>query len=264
MGAVSGESVKDRTERVHILDIPITNIEKERLREHIFRAIKTREKASLVFVNVDVVIKAEEDEELTQMIRDAEYVLADGMPLIWISRLYGRPLKEKISGSDFIPYLCEKAVSEDVRFFLLGGLGDTTQKAKKALEENYPGIRVAGVYAPPIGFEKDQREVEYINCLIRQAEPDILVVCLGCPKQEKFIYANREKYDVPVSVCAGATIDFLAGNVKRCPKWVSRCGLEWFYRFLREPKRLFRRYFVDDMRIFGLVIRYWKEEKRRG
>lgn len=254
---------KEKEERIFILNSTITNIGKEELREQIFQAIKARRKVSLVFVNVDVIMKAEKDEELKNVIQESEYVLADGTPLIWISKLFRRPLKEKISGSDFVPYLCERAALENCRIFLLGGMGDTAQKAGKALKERYPGIQIVGTYSPPVGFESNRKELEHMNQVIRRTKADILIACLGCPKQEKYIYANRGKYDVPVSICAGATIDFLAGNVKRCPKWVSRCGLEWFYRFLQEPERLFRRYFVDDMRVFGLIIKYWKTEKSR-
>ena len=121
-----------------------------------------------------------------------------------------------------------------------------------------PGINIVGTYAPPIGFEKDTDELEKINSLISEAAPDILVSCFGCPKQEKWIYENYQNYNATVSVCAGATVDFLAGNVKRAPKWMSEHGLEWFYRFLCEPKRLFKRYFVNDVKILRLMWKYRK------
>ena len=92
--------------------------------------------------------------------------------------------------------------------------------------------------------------------MISLAKPDLLFVCFGCPKQEKWVYDNYKKYDAKVSICAGATVDFLAGNVKRAPKWMSNIGLEWFYRFLQEPKRLFKRYFIDDMKIIKLIFKY--------
>ena len=94
--------------------------------------------------------------------------------------------------------------------------------------------------------------------MISEVNPDILIACFGCPKQEKWIYENIGKYRAKVSICAGATVDFLAGNVKRAPLWMSENGLEWFYRFLQEPKRMFKRYFVDDMKIFKLILKYRK------
>ena len=144
-------------------------------------------------------------------------------------------------------------------FFILGGKDGVAEQAKQKLEEKHPGIKVVGTYAPPVGFEKDEAELEKTNAVISQASPDLLIACLGCPKQEKFIYENIEKYDARVSVCAGATVDFLAGNVKRAPKWMSDHGLEWFYRFTQEPKRLFKRYFVDDVKILGLAFKYAKK-----
>ena len=124
------------------------------------------------------------------------------------------------------------------------------------MEEKLPEIHIVGTYAPPLGFENDEKELDKINQMISDVHPDLLIACFGCPKQEKWIYENIEKYDAKVSVCAGATVDFLAGNVKRAPKWMSESGLEWFYRFLQEPKRMFKRYFVDDVGILKLMRKY--------
>ena len=103
---------------------------------------------------------------------------------------------------------------------------------------------------------KDEKELDKINQMISGVHPDLLIACFGCPKQEKWIYENISKYDAKVSVCAGATVDFLSGNVNRAPRWMSEHGLEWFYRFLQEPKRMFKRYFVDDVKIVGLIKKY--------
>ena len=92
--------------------------------------------------------------------------------------------------------------------------------------------------------------------MISDVHPDILITCFGCPKQEKWIYENYRKYDAKVSICAGATVDFLAGNVKRAPRWMSEHGFEWFYRFLQEPNRMFKRYFIDDMKVIKLIRKY--------
>ena len=110
-------------------------------------------------------------------------------------------------------------------------------------------------------FEKDKEELSKIKKMIAEASPEILIVCFGCPKQEKFIYEHSREYGALLSICAGATVDFLAGTVKRCPRWISSIGMEWFYRFLKEPRRLFKRYFVDDLRILAMVFKYrsWGE-----
>ena len=246
------------SDKIALLNAEYTNVTSGQLLEHIMEDAQAGRKAMAVFLNVDVVMKIEKDPYLKEIVHEAEYVLADGMPLIWFSALLGTPLKEKISGCDFVPLLCERAAREGKKIFLLGGAEGIAQRAAERLTERFPRLRVVGTYAPPFGFEKDQEELEKINGMLLKARPDILIVCLGCPKQEKFIYENRMRYDVPISVCAGATVDFLAGNVKRCPVWMSRCGLEWFYRFLQEPRRLFRRYFIDDMQILRLLFKYRK------
>ena len=112
-----------------------------------------------------------------------------------------------------------------------------------------------------MGFEKDETELEKINTMISEAHPDILVACFGCPKQEKWIYENYQKYDATVSICAGATVDFLAGNVSRAPRWMCEHGLEWVYRLFQEPKRLFKRYFVGNW-IFIKAV--WKEKRKKS
>lgn len=220
-------------------------------------ALLQQEKASYVVpINVDVVMKIEEDAYLKEIVDKADLVLVDGKPLVWISKYHKRPVKEKVSGSDLVPALCDMAAKKGYSMFILGGKDGIAQQAKEKMEQTYPGIRVVGTYAPPMGFEKDAQELDKVNDAINRAQPDLLIVCFGCPKQEKFIYENIEKYSARVSVCAGATVDFLAGNVKRAPKWMSDHGLEWFYRFTQEPKRLFKRYFVDDVQILRLMFKY--------
>lgn len=222
--------------------------------------IQNRQKAYVVAVNVDVIMKIEEDAYLKQITDEADMVLVDGKPLIWIANLHKRPVKEKISGSDLVPRLCRTAAQKGYSLFILGGRDGIADQAADRLREKYPDIRVVGVYAPPFGFEEDPAELERINSMISDAKPDLLITCFGCPKQEKFIYENRNKYDATVSVCAGATVDFLAGNVKRAPKWMSDHGLEWLFRFSQEPKRLFKRYFIDDVQIVKLVRKYRRTE----
>lgn len=220
------------------------------------KMIADNKKSYVVAINVDVVMKIENDPYLKQVVDNADMVLVDGKPLVWISKLYGKPLKAKISGSDLVPLLCDVAAKKGYSIFIIGGKDGIAEQAKRKLEEKLPGIQIVGTYAPPLGFEKDEKELDKINQMISEVHPDLLIACFGCPKQEKWIYENISKYDAKVSVCAGATVDFLAGNVNRAPRWMSEHGLEWFYRFLQEPKRMFKRYFVDDVKIVGLIKKY--------
>lgn len=218
--------------------------------------IKSEKKSYVVAINVDVVIKIENDPYLKKIVDNADMVLVDGKPLVWISNFYGKPLKAKISGSDLVPLLCEEASKKQYSIFIIGGKEGVAEQAKQNLEKRLPGIRIVGTYAPTYGFEKNDAELNKINTLLSEAKPDLLIACFGCPKQEKWIFENISKYDAKVSICAGATVDFLAGNIKRAPRWMSEHGLEWLYRFLQEPKRMFRRYFIDDMKIFRLILKY--------
>ena len=238
------------------LNTYINNITMDETVQNIEQMIQKGQKTYVTPINVDVVMKMEKDEKLKEIIDNADIVLADGKPLIWISKLKNNPIKEKVSGSDLVPQLCELSNKKGYTMFILGGKEGIAEIAKKNLEKEYSNIKILGTYAPPIGFENDQKELEKINEMITLAQPDLLFVCFGCPKQEKWVYDNYKKYDAKVSICAGATVDFLAGNVKRAPKWMSNVGLEWFYRFLQEPKRLFKRYFIDDMKIIKLVFKY--------
>lgn len=239
-----------------LLNTYVSNVTMDETVEGIEAMISSGKKSYVVAINVDVVIKIEEDPYLKEIADKADMVLVDGTPLVWISKAHKRPVKEKVSGSDLVPRLCETAAEKGYTVFILGGKDGVAQKAKQNLEKEHPGIKIVGIYAPPLGFEKDEAELAKTNALISQVNPDLLIACLGCPKQEKFIYENIAKYDAKVSICAGATVDFLAGNVKRAPKWMSDHGLEWFYRFTQEPARLFKRYFVDDMKILGLAFKY--------
>ena len=167
----------------------------------------------------------------------------------------------KVSGSDLVPTLLECAAKEGRSVFVLGGKEDAAHKAAENIKARYPGLVVAGALSPSMGFEKKPEEVAYIRETLQKVKPDILLACFGCPKQEKWVSEHYRDCASGVTLCAGATVDFLAGNIKRAPKVFSENGLEWFYRFVNEPKRLFRRYFVDDMQIFCLAWKYRKEQQ---
>lgn len=239
-----------------LLNTYVNSVTMDEAVENIESMIASGKKSYVVAINVDVVVKIENDPYLKEITDNSDMVLVDGTPLVWIAKACKKPVKEKVSGSDLVPKLCKTAAEKGYTVFILGGKDGVALQAKEKLEKTYPGIKIVGAYAPPMGFEKNEEELKKTNAVISEAKPDLLIACLGCPKQEKFIYENIEKYDAKVSVCAGATVDFLAGNVKRAPKWMSDHGLEWFYRFTQEPGRLFKRYFVDDAKILKLVFKY--------
>lgn len=252
------------TDKWQFLNTHINSLDSQELLDELDRRLERRIKTSLCFLNVDVVIKIEKDPALKQAVENADFVLLDGMPLVWISKLYRQEVKEKISGSDFVPKLLEMAARKGRTVFLAGGKEGVAAQAAENMRAKIPGLRFAGISSPPFGFEKREEEIRLLNDNITKAGSDILVICLGCPKQEIYMEENRDKYQAWLSVCAGATVDFLAGHVKRCPPWMSRHGLEWFYRFLQEPRRLFKRYFIDDMKIIILAWKYRPGKRGRG
>lgn len=239
-----------------LLNTYVNNLSMSETIGEIEKMIACEKKSYIVAINVDVVMKIEQDSYLKKITDNADMVLVDGKPLIWVSKIHKNPVKAKISGSDLVPLLCAASAHNGYSMFIIGGKEGIAEKAKIRLEEQYPTINIVGTYAPPFGFENNPKELDKINNMISEKKPDLLIACFGCPKQEKWIYENYQKYDAKVSICAGATVDFLAGNVNRAPKWMSEHGLEWFYRFLQEPKRMFKRYFIDDVKILKLIWKY--------
>ena len=243
-------------EKQSLLNTYVNSVNMEETIDAIEKMISDRKKSYIVPINVDVVMQIENDPKLKEIVDKADLVLVDGQPLVWIARWHKKPVKAKISGSDLIPELCKVAAKRGYSIFIIGGADGVAEIAKTNLEKQFIGIQIVGTYAPPFGFEKDDNELEKINLMINQKKPDILIACLGCPKQEKWIYDNYQKYNANVSICAGATVDFLAGNVKRAPKWMSNHGSEWLFRVTQDPKRLIKRYFIDDVKIISLICKY--------
>ncbi len=205
--------------------------------------------------NVDIVIRYNQDPEFASYYKEGALCVPDGMPILWAARFLGTPLKEKVSGSDLVPRVCEVANKKGYKLFFLGGREGAAEAAKNKLLQTLKNLKVVGTYAPPLGFENDEIELKKIASMILEAKPDILFVGLGAPKQERWIKQYHQELGVPVSMGVGVTFEFIAGIVKRAPKWMQKMGLEWLWRLCMEPMRLWRRYLVDDMQIFGLIYR---------
>lgn len=245
--------------RMRLMNTEIDNLTMDETLNAIDSLIKEDNCSYVVTPNVDHIVQLEKDEELKRVYENASLILTDGKPLIWISNWYKTPIKEKISGSDLFPRVCELAAKKGYTMYLLGAAEGVADKAAKNLMDKYKGLNIVGTYSPPFGFEKDKVELKKIERQIQEVHPDILIVGLGCPKQEKYMYHHCKELDVPISFGLGASIDFEAGNIKRAPRWMSEHGLEWLYRITQDPKRLAKRYLVDDMKIISIARKY-----RRG
>jgi len=241
--------------KVNICNINIDNLSMEETLEMIDSVIESRETRYIVTPNVDHIMTLQKDKEFRRIYEEAFLVLPDGMPLVWASKILGCPLKDKISGSDLFPLLCERAQKKNYKLFFLGGKPGVAARSAEILGKRYKGIQIAGVHSPPYGFENDQAENESIISRIKRAKPDILFVGLGAPKQEKWIYRHYKELDIPVNIGIGITFEFIAGTIKRAPLWMQKSGLEWLWRLTSEPGRLWKRYLIDDMRFFGLLLK---------
>ncbi|OQY97671.1 MAG: acetyl-mannosamine transferase [Candidatus Brocadia sp. UTAMX2] len=242
-------------DKINICDVEIDNVS---LQDSIKTISKALEKEGNIFIttpNVHHIVLIQKDKEFKKIYQEASLVLADGMPIVWASKFLGTPLKEKVSGSDLVPVICKFAAEKGYRLFFLGGRLGAVEKARENLIKMYPQIKIVGVYSPPFGFENNREENEIIIKMIQNARPEILLVGLGAPKQEKWIYRHYKKLDVPVAIGVGVTFEFISGMVKRAPKWMQKLGLEWFWRLIMEPRRLWKRYLIQDICFFGLVLK---------
>lgn len=242
--------------RMKFLNTEVDNLTMNEAVQKIEQLILSKKPSYVVTPNVDHIVKLETDKEFQEVYKEADLILTDGMPLIWISKLKKNPIKEKVSGSDLFPEVCKLAADKGYKVFLLGAAEGIAAKAAENLKEKYKGLNVVGTYSPSYGFEKKEDEIQEIIKMINEVKPDILAVGLGAPKQEKFLHKYANGLNVPVSLAIGASIDFEAGNIERAPQWMQKIGLEWFYRLCKEPKRMFKRYLIDDLAIIRLIIKY--------
>jgi N-acetylglucosaminyldiphosphoundecaprenol N-acetyl-beta-D-mannosaminyltransferase len=209
------------------------------------RMIVSRRPHYVVTPNVDFLVKATRDLQLHKILADANLVLCDGKPLVWAARWLGSALPGRVAGSDLVPVLLQRAAEREWRIFLLGASPEAAAEAARRIATLHPSIPAVGHYSPPHRPLADMDQAE-IARRIREANPDVLLVCFGCPKQEKWMAQHYRSLGVPVMIGAGGTIDFLAGRMKRAPHWMRHTGTEWLFRLSQEPRRLFQRY-VDDL-----------------
>lgn len=249
------------THRTTFLNTYLDNLSASEAKNIVDQMIQEKGPYYVVTPNSDIVVKMQEDEELKNICDNADLILTDGMILVKISRYLKNPIKERVCMTDFVWDVCDLAVEKNYKIFLFGGKDEVLKKATDRIKQKYKDINIVDSYSPPMGFENDEAQLEYAVNRIKNSNADILIVFLGCPKQEKFIFNNMQKYNVPISIPMGGCVDFIAGSVKRAPLWMQNVGLEWFYRFLQEPKRMFKRYFIDDVKIFKLVRKYKNEQK---
>lgn len=213
----------------------------------IIDAASARRSHWTITANLDHLRRYKAESTARELIEKADLVVADGMPLIWVSQLVGAPLPERVTGSNMIWSICEAAQARSQSVFLLGGDPGVAKRAAEVLRSRYSELRIAGTLCPRRGFEKDLVEVESIEREIVAAAPNVVFVALGFPKQDLLIERMRVALPQAAFIGVGISLSYVTGDVKRAPKWAHTLGLEWLYRLLREPKRLVRRYLVEGV-----------------
>jgi N-acetylglucosaminyldiphosphoundecaprenol N-acetyl-beta-D-mannosaminyltransferase len=222
----------------------------------------------VVTPNVDHAVMFQTNEKLRAAYADAALVLADGAPVVVAARMLRRAIPERVPGSDLAPAMFKrvaKSIAEGddaaalpLRVFLLGAGTGVAERAAANIAARWPGVEVVGTLSPPMGFERDPQENERILAAIAESAPDIVLVGFGAPKQELWVHAHASQLNAKVALCIGATIDFLAGEKRRAPRWMRRIGLEWLHRLSTEPRRLAKRYLRDAWVFPQLVWRDWR------
>ena len=242
--------------RIKFLNTYIDSLTAQEAKAQVDQMVQKRCPQYVVTPNTDIVMMMQKNPDLLDICNKADLILTDGEMVVKLSKFLGNPIKERVAMTDFVWDVCDLAVEKNYRIFLFGGKEDVLEKGKKRILKKYPNLNICGHYSPPLGFENNPVELEKSLDLISESKADILIVFLGCPKQERFIAKYKDEYQVPVSITMGGCIDFIGADIKRAPMWMQKSGLEWFFRFAQEPKRLFKRYFIDDMQIFPLVLKY--------
>ena len=234
-------------ETIQLRGIDFHCVSETRCIDHICDCLDAGEGGWVITANLDHLRRALADPSYRRLCGEASLVVADGMPLIWASRLQGTSLPERVAGSSLISTLSEGAAMRGRSLYLLGGDPGTAQAAGKILQQRYPSLTIAGDYCPEYGFEKDPDQMRRIIESLIEAQPDIVYVALGSPKQEQLVARLRHHLPGAWWMGVGISFSFLSGDVRRAPRWMQVIGLEWVHRLVQEPRRLAKRYLIDGV-----------------
>ncbi len=237
----------DAPRRIRLMGMPISIITEEQAVRHIIESRRAGAGGWVITPNLDQLRLYRDQRDLRPMYEKASLVLADGMPLIWAASIQRTPLPERVAGSAMIHSLTAAAAESGLSVFLLGGNTGAAERCAEEFIKQFPQLNVAGTYCPPMGFDRDERQMERIRAMLVEARPDIVYVGLGFPKQERLIEKLRPLLPAAWFLGIGISFSFVAGEVKRAPHWMQRCGLEWLHRMTQEPGRLIKRYVIHGI-----------------
>jgi N-acetylglucosaminyldiphosphoundecaprenol N-acetyl-beta-D-mannosaminyltransferase len=242
--------------RVNICGIEIDRYNFDQVLDRITNhAIAGRDPEYVVTPNAMHIISLQEDAAFREIYRQAFLVVPDGVSLLWSAKFLNTPLNGRVNGTDLFEQLCAVAAERGLKVFLLGGRERAADAAREILEARHPALKIVGTHCPPYGFESQSTELALIIAKIIAAQPDLLFVGLGAPKQEKWIAANYQQLGVPISVGIGVSFELVANMVSRAPVWMQKTGLEWLFRLIVEPGRLWKRYIIGNPLFILLVLK---------
>jgi len=243
-----------RLPRVSICGVPFTAANERTLVARVMEELDAGRGGWIVTANLDFLRRLTTQPEFAALCARATHIVADGMPIVWASRLQGTPVPERVAGSDLVSSLSAAAAARGHSIYLLGGAPGTAERAAAILRRRSPALQIAGIESPMLDPERDHRTVRAIAERICRARPGIIYVAFGSPKQEIFIDRVRHRLPGAWWMGVGISFSYLCGHVRRAPRWMRRLGLEWLYRLAQEPRRLAKRYLLQDFPFLGLLV----------
>jgi N-acetylglucosaminyldiphosphoundecaprenol N-acetyl-beta-D-mannosaminyltransferase len=253
--------LKSKENKIKLFDLYFDTVTLQQAVRILITAAERGTKSLVVTPNVDHIVQLHKNQDLKDLYKTADFVYVDGMPLVWFSRLLPRKyhLPERVNGTNLMIQICAVAAKTGLSVAFLGGSEGAAKEAGSRLENQYPGLKVAGHFCPPYGFEDDLEVNQKIIDLTHAWKPDFLFVGIGNPKQEKWIHSNWKELSFKIAMGVGSAIDLVAGQITRAPIWMQESGLEWLWRLMQEPRRLWRRYLVQDLLFIPIAWReYWR------
>jgi N-acetylglucosaminyldiphosphoundecaprenol N-acetyl-beta-D-mannosaminyltransferase len=208
----------------------------------------------VVTPNAQHIVLLQEDRHLQRVYSQALFVLPDGISLVWAARFLGQAITHRVAGVDMFEALCGRAAQHGLRTFFLGGRPTAAERASETLRMRYPGLQVCGISCPPLGFERDPQQQQAVEFAIKKANPHLLFVALGAPKQEYWIYEHARRLGVPIAMGIGGAFEMISGMFKRAPMAFQKVGCEWLYRLALEPRRMWRRYLIGNLQFTSIVL----------
>ena len=233
-------------ERINVLGVGVSVLDQDRARQFLFDALRKGRRGYVAVTGVHGISEAQHDPELKRILNEALLNTPDGMPMVWMGHLQGKHSIRRVYGPDLMLSLCQHSRAENFSHFLYGGAGGVADELKLYLEARFPGLNISGTYTPPFR-SLTQSEVADLQERVRGLQPDFFWVGLSTPKQEQFMAKYLSVLpEAKIFIGVGAAFDLLIGRVRQAPRWMQRSGLEWLFRLAQEPRRLAKRYLVNN------------------